>query len=245
MKAMIFAAGKGSRFGERTATVPKALVQLAGRALIDHVLDRLVAAGVKSVMINLHHLGEMIQEHFLKHPRPGVEIAYSSEEQLLETGGGLKQASWFFAEEKSFFLYNCDVWSDLDLCRLIETGAESGSVATLALVPRESTRQLLFDKERRLVGRRGPGVIEMAVASQEVDITPIPFTGIQLVSGRLLPYLNEFGQVFSIIDVYLAAARAGEQVQGVLFDQAHWFDVGSEEKLARCEAFLREKENEQ
>ncbi len=159
MKAMILAAGLGTRLRPLTDTRPKALVEIAGRTLLEITLSRLSSFGVRDVIINVHHFPEMILDYLKVHNNFGLHIEISREERLLDTGGGLKRASWFFLQdsahaEEPFILHNVDVISTIDLRRMLDFHNEKQALATLAVQHRESSRQLLFDGDLRLSGRR-------------------------------------------------------------------------------------------
>ena len=159
MRAMILAAGLGTRLRPLTDTRPKALVEVAGRTLLEITLSRLSSFGIRDVIINVHHFPDMILDYLQAHDNFGLHIEISREEQLLDTGGGLKKASWFFLQdsahfEEPFILHNVDVISTIDLHRMAEFHNEKHALATLAVQHRISSRKLLFDVELRLCGRR-------------------------------------------------------------------------------------------
>ncbi len=159
MKAMILAAGLGTRLRPLTDTCPKALVEVSGRTLLEITLTRLSSFGVRGVIINVHHFPDMILDYLTAHNNFGLHIAISREEPLLDTGGGLKKASWFFLQdsphaEEPFIQHNVDVISSIDLRRMLDYHNEKQALATLAVQHRESSRQLLFDGDLRLSGRR-------------------------------------------------------------------------------------------
>ena len=159
MKAMILAAGLGTRLRPLTDTRPKALVEVSGRTFLEITLTRLGSFGVRDVIINVHHFPDMILDYLKAHNNFGLHIEISREERLLDTGGGLKKASWFFLQdsahsEEPFILHNVDVINTIDLRRMAEYHKEKQALATLAVQHRESSRQLLFDADLRLCGRR-------------------------------------------------------------------------------------------
>src|SRR2546430_17246926 len=157
MKAMILAAGLGTRLRPLTDDRPKALVEIAGRTLLEITLSRLRSFGVREVIINVHHRAEMIVEYLRKNDNFGMGIEVSREEILLDTGGGLKKAAYFFlgdSSEKPFILHNVDVISTIDLGRMVRSHTESRALATLAVQDREGSRYLLFDQGHQICGRR-------------------------------------------------------------------------------------------
>src|ERR1700758_4387839 len=154
MKAMVLAAGLGTRLRPITNDRPKALVEVAGRTLLEITLTRLRAFGIRDVIVNVHHFADSIIEYLAANDNLGLNIAISREDLLLDTGGGLKKAAWFFLDGtkndgvnrggEPFLLHNVDVISTVDLTEMLETHRRSGALATLAVQQRESSRYLLF-----------------------------------------------------------------------------------------------------
>jgi NDP-sugar pyrophosphorylase family protein len=231
MKAMVFAAGRGTRLQPLTDTRPKALVEVAGRTLLEHVMRRLVEAGVTEVIINLHHLGGQIPPFLEKHNLFGLRrVAYSQEPALLDTGGGLKQAAWFFDDGQPFFVHNVDVLSDIDLRGLLAAHRHSGALATLAVMDRPSERPLYFDAERRLVGRRTSNKGDEFVQTPHGKPVSLGFCGIQAVSPAIFGKMSETG-AFPLAGAYLRLAGAGEKILAHRVDGAKWRDCGRPEDL--------------
>jgi NDP-sugar pyrophosphorylase family protein len=231
MKAMVFAAGRGTRLRPLTDTRPKALVEVAGRTLLEHVLRRLIAAGVSEVIINLHHLGAQIPPFLEKHGHFGLRrVAYSPEPALLDTGGGLKHAAWFFDDDNPFLVHNVDVLSDIDLGALLAAHRRSGALATLAVTARPTERPLYFDSEGRLVGRRSPGKGDEFVSTPHGEAVPLGFCGIQAVSLAIFGKMSETG-AFPLAAAYLRLAGAGEAILAHRVDGAKWRDCGRSEDL--------------
>src|SRR5712691_9323165 len=159
MKAMVLAAGLGTRLRPLTDSRPKALVDIAGRTLLEITLCRLRAFGIREVIINVHHFADLILEYLKANDNFGMRIEVSREEVLLDTGGGLKKAAWFFLEdsnrlEEPFILHNVDVISTIDLRRMAQVHSQNQALATLAVQNREASRYLLRSEELRLCGRR-------------------------------------------------------------------------------------------
>ena len=157
MKAMILAAGVGSRLRPLTDETPKALIDVGGAPIIEHVIRRLQLAGVTEIVVNLFHLGDRIVEFLASKGNFGLHIALSRESELLDTGGGLKNAAWFFDDDCPFFLHNVDVLSEIDLGALHRFHQENGALVTLAVQSRPSSRLLLFEQDGRLCGREHLG----------------------------------------------------------------------------------------
>jgi NDP-sugar pyrophosphorylase family protein len=211
---MILAAGLGTRLRPLTDDRPKALVTVAGRTLLEITLARLRGMGVTEVIVNVHHFAEMVVEYLKANDNFGMRIEVSREEFLLDTGGGLKKAGWFFLEDGAgaqgpFILHNVDVISTIDLERMVRFHTEHGALATLAVQERETSRLLLFDGEGELCGRRTGCEVKTEWARPAEDAQALAFSGIHVLSPRIFAELREDG-AFSIIDAYLRlAARMG------------------------------------
>lgn len=230
MKAMVFAAGLGSRLGALTADRPKALVEIDGRPLIDHVLRRLKTAGFDQVIVNLHHHADKV-EAWLRNNARDMEVAVSHEEELLDTGGGLKKAAGFFSDVPDFLVHNVDVLSDIDLTALSRTHAASGARASLAVMERKASRYLMVDSGDTVCGRRKGEDGEVDLRREPFgDLDPLGFCGIQMVSTELLDRLPPVSK-YSITDAYLDLAGSGVDVLGVRVDGARWRDCGRPEDL--------------
>ncbi len=231
MKAMILAAGRGTRLKPLTDTRPKALVEIDGVTLLELTLRRLAGAGVAEAIINLHHCGEQIPAFIERHGRFGLRrIEYSAEPELLDTGGGLKEASWFFDDGRPFLVHNVDVLSTIDLRALLATHIRTGALATLAALPRPTARPLFFDAEDRLVGRRTAAGGDTFVRAPHGDAAALGFCGIQIVSPALFPKMAESG-VFPIVGCYLRLAGQGEAINAFRPLDARWRDCGRPEDL--------------
>jgi NDP-sugar pyrophosphorylase family protein len=214
-KAMVLAAGLGTRLRPLTDTRPKALVEISGRTLLEITLERLRLSGIDEVIINVHHFAEMMVDYLKAKNDFGMRIQVSREDVLLDTGGGLKKAAWFFRDDaEPLVLHNVDVITTIDLRRMTEYHLDMGALATLAVQDRPTSRPLAFDENLHLRGR-GPG---------------LAFAGIHVISPRLLRMLSEKG-AFSIIDSYVRLAAAGEKIVAFRADEYEWRDVGRLEDL--------------
>ncbi|MCX5785123.1 MAG: nucleotidyltransferase family protein [Elusimicrobia bacterium] len=224
MKAMILAAGRGTRLKPLTDSVPKALVEVGGVTMLETVIRRLISAGADSLVINVHHLHHKILSFLAEKEYFGLHIDISPEIYFpLETGGGLKKAACFFDDGKPFFMHNADVFTDLDLSALYAAHVKSGALATLAVKKRPSARQLLFDDGLNLKGKLQPG-------ADPGKLTQLAFSGVQVISPDIFGKMTESG-VFSITDVYLRLAGEGEKIMGFRNDACYWQDIGSVDKL--------------
>jgi NDP-sugar pyrophosphorylase family protein len=231
MKAMVFAAGRGARLQPLTDTRPKALVEVAGRTLLEHVLRRLVEAGVTEAILNLHHLGAQIPPFLDENNGFGLRrVAYSPEPALLGTGGGLKQAAWFFDDGKPFLVHNVDVLSDIDLRALLRAHRRSHALATLAVMARPTSRPLYFESDGQLVGRRLRGKGDEFVHPPRSKTVSLGFCGIQVMSPVIFGKMPETG-AFALAETYLRLAGAGEAILAYRVDGAKWRDCGRPEDL--------------
>jgi NDP-sugar pyrophosphorylase family protein len=239
MKAMILAAGLGTRLRPLTDDRPKALVTVAGRTLLEIALARLRAFGVREVIVNAHHYAEMIVEYLKANGNFGMRIEVSREEKLLDTGGGLKKAAHFFSgSQEPFILHNVDVISTIDLGRMMRFHTEQKALATLAVQERESARQLLFDEQGRLCGRRnGSNDAEAEMAMPAAQVQALAFCGIHVLSPQIFVKLNEEG-AFSIIDAYMRLAAQGEKIIAYRADECYWRDLGRPESVLQAEQDL-------
>jgi NDP-sugar pyrophosphorylase family protein len=236
MKAMILAAGLGTRLRPLTDSIPKALVKLNGRALLEITIDRLKSFGVTEIIINAHHHAEKIAAFLKSKNNFDIRIELSREDDLLlDTGGGLKKAAWFFQEGNSsepFLLHNVDVLSTIDFHQMLEAHKKASALATLAVQQRPSSRQLLFDQNNLLAGRR-KGTDADEIVRPSTNLQPLAFSGIHILSPRLLNLITESG-VFSIIDTYLHLAKANEKISAFRADSFYWRDLGRLEDFKRA-----------
>jgi mannose-1-phosphate guanylyltransferase len=245
MKAMILAAGLGTRLRPLTDYRPKALVEIGGRTLLEITLSRLRAFGVREVIVNVHHFADMILEYLKTNDNFGMHIEISREEVLLDTGGGLKKAAWFFLEdsdqsEEPFILHNVDVVSAIDLQRMVQFHSENQALATLAVQDRETSRYLLFDQQLQLCGRRSglDQKTELVRASRQVQ--PLAFSGIHVISPHLLAMMTEEG-LFSIITSYINLAARGQKILAFRADEYYWRDLGKPDNVAQAAEDLKQK----
>lgn len=225
MKAMILAAGVGSRLRPLTDEIPKALLDLGGAPMIERVIRRLKSVGVTEVVVNLFHLGEHIVEFLASKGHLGLRIAFTREAELLDTGGGLKNAAWFFDDGRPFFLHNVDVLSDIDLEGMLRFHEQAGALATLAVQSRPSGRRLLFDRDGWLCGRESPEGVEWAKGPRN-DVEQLAFSGIHVIDPAIFCRMTETG-AFPIMRTYLRLAGEGERIAAYRADGVYWQDIGS------------------
>jgi NDP-sugar pyrophosphorylase family protein len=235
MKAMILAAGLGTRLRPLTENRPKPLVEVAGRTLLEITLERLRFFGVREVIINVHHFADLVVEYLEANHNFGMRIEISRENLLLDTGGALKKAAHFFLADSSgrdrpFILHNVDVISTIDLQRMVQFHTENQSLATLAVQDRETSRYLLFDDTLRLRGRRAGRDGKAELIGRPERVQTLAFSGIHVISPRLLTIMSEEG-AFSIIATYLRLAAHGEKILAFRADEYYWRDLGKPEQV--------------
>ncbi|HEU5457918.1 MAG TPA: sugar phosphate nucleotidyltransferase [Terracidiphilus sp.] len=236
MRAMVLAAGLGSRLRPLTDVRPKALVEVAGRTMLEIVLRRLQTFGIDQVMVNTHHHAVMIEDYLRAHANFGLRIEISREDKLLDTGGGLKKAAWFFQDEpdEPFLLHNVDVLSTIDLAEMARRHKESGALATLAVMERDSSRLLLFDEGGELCGRQAGNDGARELVRPALNPCARAFCGIHVISPRIFGLMREEG-AFPIVPAYLRMAAQGERVAAFEAEAAYWRDLGKASSLRHAE----------
>jgi NDP-sugar pyrophosphorylase family protein len=245
MKAMILAAGLGTRLRPLTDDRPKALVEVAGRTMLEITLSRLRFFGIHEVIINVHHFADVIAEYLKANADFGMRIEVSREEILLDTGGGLKKAAYFFREgsgnpEEPFILHNVDVISTIDLRRMVQFHSENRALATLAVQNRETSRYLLFDERLQLCGRRSGRDQKTELVRSSSQTQALAFSGIHVISPGFLAMMTE-ERAFSIVSSYLRLAGGGENILGFRADEYYWRDLGTPENVAHAAAEWEQK----
>jgi len=240
MKAMVLAAGLGTRLRPLTDDRPKALVEINGRTLLEITLTRLRSFGVSEVIVNVYHFADMIIGYLAGMQNFGMRIEISREEELLDTGGGLKKAAWFFLEDRRdepFLLHNVDVLSSVDLAQMARFHDEHHALATVAVQERRSSRYLLFSEHGELCGRYFAPERRTELVRDPEEMDTLAFCGIHVISPRLLRLMSETG-AFSIIATYLRRAASGEKIIAFRADGSYWRDLGTPKSLARAEKDL-------
>lgn len=242
MKALIFAAGLGTRLKEHTSNKPKALVQLAGKPLLQHAIEKMIMHQITDITINVYHFADQIISFLETHPFPGIQLHLSDErEELLDTGGGLKKAASFLRGDESILIYNVDVISNLDLSILEHVHASSGSLATLVVRQRDTSRYLMFDQQMQLTGWKNYSSGDTIISREELFASSLPFafSGIQVIKPELFDLISEEGK-FSIMDLYLRLAKT-QKINGYVDNSSVWMDLGKPDQLVIAEQMLRNK----
>lgn len=237
---MVLAAGLGTRLRPLTNDRPKALVEVAGRTLLELTLARLRAFGIRDVIVNAHHFADMIAAYLRSHEDFGMHIEISREDALLDTGGGIKKAASFFRDsDEPFLVHNVDVLSTIDFNQMLQFHQERNALATLAVQNRSTSRYLLFDENDQLCGRRAglSGEPEMARPARATQA--LAFCGIHILSPRIFSVMHEDG-AFSVIPLYLRLAEQNEAVLAYRADQYYWRDLGRLEHIERAALEIQE-----
>jgi NDP-sugar pyrophosphorylase family protein len=231
MKAMIFAAGLGTRLNDETLNKPKALVDVGGKTLLQHAIEKLKNEGVSEIVINVHHFSNLVIS-FLNNSDFGIKIHVSDEtEKLLDTGGGLKKAAGFLAGDEPILIYNVDIISNLSLQLLLEEHLNSNSLVTVAVRKRETQRYFKFDENKQLVGWINKKTGETKISRQVNFETAVEmaYSGIHIIHPEIFSLMPENDR-FSITDFYLELAKT-HSIKGYFDDSELWMDVGKPEQL--------------
>jgi NDP-sugar pyrophosphorylase family protein len=244
MRAMVLAAGLGTRLRPLTDNRPKALVEVGGRTLLEITLARLNSFGIREVIINVHHFADMIVDYLKANKDFGMRIEVSREDDvLLDTGGGLKEAAYFLensgAAEEPFVLHNVDVISTIDLHRMAQFHSENHALATLAVQDRPTSRYLLFDEQLQLCGRKSGRDGQAELVRNSSHPKALAFSGIHVISPRLFSLMTEEG-VFSIIAPYLRLAAQGEKIIAFRSDEYQWRDLGRLDDVMQADQDARQ-----
>ena len=250
MQAMIFAAGLGTRLKPLTDTMPKALLPLAGKTLLQWQIERLKAVGITDIVVNIHHLGEQIIDYLAANGNFGCNIRISDERtQLLETGGGLLKAASLLDENEPVLVCNVDILSNINLVDLIAAHVNSQKLlATVVVSERETQRYLLFDKNGELRGwtNKNTGEVKPEVlrdnASEIDNLKMLAFSGMQIVEPSFFAELQqtraEKGEKFSLIDTFLSiVSRQAGVIRAYVPQQYKMMDVGKIDQLGEAERF--------
>jgi MurNAc alpha-1-phosphate uridylyltransferase len=234
MKAMIFAAGLGTRLKPFTDNAPKALAIVGDKTLLERNIRYLQQYGIFDVIVNVHHFADMIVALISKNNGFGSKITLSDERDgVLETGGGLKKAAWYFEGDVSYVVMNVDVLTNLDLGRLIAAHNPPGTIATLTVSKRQSSRQLIFDDNLTLSGWKNNATNEEKVSRLCSNPNPYAFSGIQVLSNAIWDNAPFKGK-FSLIDLYLHTAKT-RIIKGYDHTGDIFIDVGKPESITQAE----------
>ena len=234
MKAILLAAGLGKRLLPITKKIPKALIEVQGKPLLQYQLEKLKKAGFSKVLINIHHLGEQVVDFLQKHNNFGLEIHISDEsDQLLDTGGALRKAADFIRGNEPVLVHNVDVLGNIPLESMMNAHKLNGALATLAIRKRESMRYLYFTENNRLCGWENVKTGEKKGDCKSKRTSRAAFSGIHIISPQIIELFPQ-KEKFSIIDFYMSQAKS-QSIIGYFHDEFIWLDVGKHESLAKAE----------
>jgi NDP-sugar pyrophosphorylase family protein len=232
MKAMILAAGLGTRLRPLTETVPKALVPINGKPILEIIILQLKSYGFNDIIVNLHHHYDLMIDFLRANNNFGINIQVSDEkDEVLDTGGGIKKAAWFLDDDKPFLIHNVDVLSDINLKAMYDFHCDRHPLATLAVKDKDSSRSLVFDHTYRLYGWENSSTGESRIVSalEKSDRTNIGFCGIHVIDPDIFLHMDE-KEKFSIITTYMNVSM-DHPIIGYPVEQNLWIDIGSFEKL--------------
>lgn len=242
MKALLFAAGLGTRLKTYTQDKPKALVTLAGKPLLHHAIEHLKEFGITDITVNVFHFADQVIDFISAQNSFGIKINISDErEQLLDTGGGLKKAAEFLKGNEPVLIYNVDVISNLNLFELLNYHRQNKALATLVVRNRATSRYLMFDESLQLTGWKnfsnGESIISRAESFETSN--PMAFSGIHLIQPEIFDLITEEGK-FPIMDLYLRLAKV-HKIIGYPDQSELWMDLGKPEQLLVAEQMLGKK----
>jgi len=244
LKAFIFAAGLGTRLAPYTNTQPKALVQVANKAMLEHLILRLKSFGIHEIIINIHHFGEQIINFLEEKKYFDCDIVISDERaQLLDTGGGLKRALRLINKDEDLLVHNVDIWTNYDLNILIKTHKRNQTLATLLVQNRETSRYLLFEPKQlqlqawinKKTGEQRPPQMDIS------QLHAFAFSGIHIVNSQALHFFPQ-DEVFPIIPVYLKIAEK-QKISGLELSNTYWLDLGTPPQLKEAEKLIKTKDH--
>lgn len=222
--AMIFAAGLGTRLYPLTANKPKALVEINGVTLLERSIRKLESAGIRHIIINIHHFGEQIIDFLAQHTFTAQIDISDERNQLLDTAGGLKHAEPLLGNAKEILLYNVDILSDIDLNALYTYHHSMKAVATIAIRRRQTSRYFLFDKENTLCGWCNHSTGEKNITRLASPLQEYAFSGIHILNRKLLSLIPPQKKL-SITPFYLNCAEK-YLIKGYLHTNDFWIDCG-------------------
>ncbi len=237
---MLFAAGLGTRLGELTAKKPKALVEVNSKPLLYYAIEYLKKYGVTDIIINVHHYADLIIDYVKQNNSFGINIEFSDERnQLLETGGGLLKAKYFFSDVNDFVVYNTDIYTSLNLSKAMLKHKQTNALATLVVRNRKTSRYLLFSDDDRMCGWKNIKTGEEIITRIEPNLTNYAFSGIQILSTKIFELLEEKENTkFSITKAYIELSKT-HKIIGYIDNSKYWIDAGKPETLKELSLILK------
>ena len=238
MKAMILAAGFGTRLKPYTDHKPKALIKINGTPMLELLIKKLISFGINDIIINVHHFAEKIIAFLKSKNNFGINIQLSIETQILGTGGGIKKAAYFFENGQPFLVHNVDIITNVDLNEFYRQHIEKKHLATLAVKKRETSRYFKVDQYNLICGHVNKKNNIARIVKQPTGTThALAFSGIHIISPQIFPFITKQG-FSSIVDVYLKLIKAGYTIGVYRMDDCYWKDLGRIENVKEVEADL-------
>lgn len=237
MKALILAAGLGTRLHPITKNTPKALAKIKNITLLEILITRFKKFGIEDVMINIHHFADQVVEFVKENNQFGINIQFSDERgELLDTGGGIKKAQWFFNDGNPFLVHNVDVISSIDINDFLNFHQNSGSLVSLAVRNRSTSRYFLFDGNDVLSGWRNISTCQEIISKPSPIFHQFAFSGIHIISPEIFGLISKTGK-FSIVEEYLRLSE-NHIISAYKHDHTYWMDLGKVENLIQAEKIL-------
>jgi NDP-sugar pyrophosphorylase family protein len=232
MKGMILAAGLGTRLKPWTDLHPKALAIVNGKSLLQRNIEYFQQFGITEVIVNVHHFADQIINAVKKNNGWGSAITISDEtDAVLETGGGLQKASWFFKDD--FVLMNVDILTDLNLHAMISLHQQKKALATLAVTERATSRYFLFNEQQDLCGWKNVNTGEEKIEKNDIPLSQKAFSGVHVINPKIFSLIQQQGK-FSMVDVYLSLC-AQNTIQYFDHSSSKFIDVGKPESIVKAE----------
>ena len=239
MKAMILAAGFGTRLKPFTDTHPKALAIVSGKTILQRNIEYLASFGIQEIIVNVHHFASQIFDLIKANNGFGSTISFSDErDEVLETGGGIKKAAWFFKEkDEPFVVMNVDVLTDMNLKKMIAQHKKEMPLATLAVSSRNTSRYFLFDELDHLIGWKNEKTGEQRMSRETNKYWQKAFSGIHIISPQIFSLMKLEGK-FSMVDVYLELAKTHD-ITAFDHSNSKFIDVGKPQSILKAEGIFK------
>ena len=238
MKAMILAAGLGTRLKPFTDKHPKALAVVNGKTLLQRNIEYLSSQGIKDVIVNVHHFADQIIDLIKKNNAFGSHVTISDEtDRVLETGGGLMKAKDFFSDGQSFVLLNVDILTNMNINKMIEYHSSSKALSTLCVSQRRTSRYFLFDEDDNLCGWRNVNTNLETIVRSATAYFEKAFWGVHVISPQIFDLVKREGK-FSIVDAYMDLCKS-QLIKAYDDERSNFIDVGKPESIALAEKMFK------
>lgn len=235
MKAMILAAGFGTRLKPLTDHIPKALIEINGTPMLELLILKMIRFGITEIIINVHHYAQQIVDFLKMKKYFGIRIELSIENEILGTGGGIKKAAYFFGDDLPFLVHNVDIISNIDISKLLQVQQQKKHLATLAVMTRHTDRYFIVDDQDLIFGHINASKDLKRIVRKPVGAARnVAFSGIHIISPAIFPHLSQQG-FFSIVDAYLELVAAGYAIGAYHMDHCYWRDLGRIENVLEVE----------